>query len=157
MSLVESLLGYRAFASEREIRQSIEKSDGYDSSRESAEDARSLLIFETSKQHTWLVATGDRLHVVLDDVRRPAARVARSLGTSELMTEVDGRIAVDTQSKTIRTGLVDIGRRRRGWLYSKALFPSSRPIDRAIDELVRTVDGSAASRETREHELPAGR
>ena len=52
MSLVESLLGYRAFSSEREIRRSIETSKGYDSSRESPEDARSLLIFETSKQHT---------------------------------------------------------------------------------------------------------
>ncbi len=156
MSLVESLLGYRAFSSEREIRRSIETSKGYDSSRESPEDARSLLIFETSKQHTWIVATGDRLYFVLDDVRRPAPRIARSVGRSELMTRADGAIAVDTKPKSVRTGLVDVGLRRRGWLYSKALFPSSRPIEHAIDHLLRAVDGATPSQETQEREAPAG-
>lgn len=156
MNLVESLLGYRAFASEREIRQSIKKFKGYDSSRESPEDARSLLIFETSKQRTWIVATGDRLYFVLDDVRRPAPRIARSVGRSELTTRADGAIEVDTQSKSLRTGLVDAGRRRRGWLYSKALFPSSRPIDRAIDDLLHAVDGGTPSQEMLEREARAG-
>ena len=120
-----------------------------------AEGARSLLIFETSKQHTWIVATGDRLYFVLDDVRRPAPRIARSVGRSELTTRADGAIAVDTQSKSLRTGLVDVGRRRRGWFYSKALFPSSRPIDRAIDNL-HAVDGGTPSREMLEREARAG-
>ena len=104
MSLVESLLGYRAFAAEREIRRSIEKSGSYDSTRESQDDARSLLIFETSKQHTWLVATGDRLYFVLDDVRRPAPRIARAVDRSELRNQPDGRIAVDTKPKSVRPG-----------------------------------------------------
>ena len=156
MSLVESLLGYRTLSSEREIRRSIEKSGDYDSTRESPDDARILLIFETSKQHTWLVATGDRLFFVLDDVRRPAPRVARSVGRRELMTRSDGSIAVDTQSKSLRTGLVDVGHRRRGWLYSKALFPRSRPIEHAIDDLLRSVDGGTRSEEAREPEAPAG-
>ena len=141
MNLVESLLGYRTLSSEREIRHSIERSRGYDSSRESPDDARSLLIFETSKQHTWLVATRDRLYFVLDDVRRPAPRIARSVCGSELKTRSDGRIAVDTQPKSVRTGLVDVGLRRRGWLYTKALFPSSRPVEHAIDDLLTVVDG----------------
>ena len=155
MSLVESLLGYRAFSSEREIRQSIEKSKGYDSSREPPDDARSLLIFETSKQHTWLVATSDRLYFILDDVRRPAPRVARSVGRREI-TRSDGTIAVDTTPKSVRTGLVDVGLRRRGWLYSKALFPASRPIERAIVDLLPGVDAGTPSPEAREREAPAG-
>lgn len=156
MSLVESLLGYRAFAAEREIRRSIEKSGSYDSTRESQDDARSLLIFETSKQHTWLVATGDRLYFVLDDVRRPAPRIARAVDRSELRNQPDGRIAVDTKPKSVRTGLVDVGLRRRGWLYSKALFPSTRPIEHAIDHLLRAMDGGTPSQETQEREPPAG-
>ena len=147
MTLVESLLGYRTFASEREIRRSIKTSESYDSMRESPDDARSLLIFETSKQQTWLVATGDHLYFVLDDVRGPAPRIARAVGRSELANEPDGTIAVDTQPKSVRTGLVDVGRRRRGWLYSKALFPSSRPIEHAIVDLLQDVDGDAQSQE----------
>ena len=156
MNLVESLLGYRTFSSEREIRHSIERSRGYDSSRESPDGARSLLIFETSKQHTWFVATSDRLYFALDDMRRPAPRIARSVGRSELMTRPDGRVAVDTEPKSVRTGLVDVGLRRRGWLYSKALFPSSRPIEHAIDDLLNAVDGGTPSQETREREAAAG-
>ena len=64
MNLVESLLGYRSFASESEIRRSIEQSKYYDSSKESPEEAGSLLIFDTSRQHTWLVATGERLYFI---------------------------------------------------------------------------------------------
>ena len=156
MSLVESLLGYRAFSSEREIRQSIEKFKEYDSSRESPENARGLLIFETSKQHTWIVATRDRLYFILDDVRTPAPRVARSVGRSEMTTRSDGTISVDTKPKSVRTGLVDVGLRRRGWLYSKALFPSSRPIEQAIVDLLQLVDAGTPSPEAREREAPAG-
>ena len=156
MSLVESLLGYRTFSSEREIRRSIEQSRDYDSTRESPDDVRTLLIFETSKQHTWLVATRDRLYFILDDVRRPAPRVARSVGRRELMTRSDGRIAVDTKPKSVRTGLVDVGLRRRGWLYSRALFPSSQPIERAIVDLLQVVDAGTPSPEAREREARAG-
>ena len=156
MNLVESLLGYRAFSSEGEIRRSIEKSRGYDSSGESPEDARSLLIFETSKQHTWIVATRDRLYFILDDVRRPAPRVARSVGRSEMTTGSDGTIAVDTKPKSVRTGLVDVGLRRRGWLYSKAIFPASWPIEHAIVDLLRVVDGGPPPQETQRREVPGG-
>ena len=99
MTLVESLLGYRSFSSEPEIRRSIEQSKYYDASKESPEDAGSLLIFDTSRQHTWLVATGERLYFVLDDVRQPAPRVRRSVPRSELNVQSDGRVAVITQPK----------------------------------------------------------
>ena len=52
MNLIESLLGYRPFASELEIRESIMKSRGRDAPSEPLHDASSLLIFETSRQHT---------------------------------------------------------------------------------------------------------
>ena len=141
MSLVQSLLGYRSFASEPEVRKSIEHSMYYDASTESPEDAGSLLIFDTSRQHTWLVTTGKRLYFVLDDVRQPAPRVRRSVPTSELKVQSDGEVAVITRPKSVHAGLVDIGLRRRGWLYSKRLFPPDRPIERAVNELLRAADG----------------
>ena len=145
MSLVESLLGYRSFASEPEIRRSIEQSKYYDASKESPEDADSLLIFDTSRQHTWLVATQERLYFVLDDVRKPAPRIRRSVLRSELKAQPDGRVAVVTRPKSTHTGLVDIGLRRRGWLYSRGLFPSERSIERAVDNLLAVADRSTTA------------
>lgn len=145
MNLVESLLGYRSFASEPEIRSSIEQSKYYDATKESPEDAGSLLIFDTSRQHTWVVATGERLYFVLDDVRQPAPRIRRSVPRSELKIQPDGRVAVITRPKSVHAGLVDIGFRRRGWLYSQNLFSPGRPIERAVNELLGATDGGTIS------------
>ena len=147
MSLVESLLGYRSFSSEPEVCRSIQQSKYYDASKESPEDASSLLIFDTSRQHTWLVATGERLYFILDDVRQPAPRIRRSVLRSELKVQSDGGVAVITRPKSVHSGLVDIGLRRRGWLYTKSLFSSERPIERAVNELFAAVDGHAPTRE----------
>lgn len=143
MNLIESLLGYRNFSSESEIRKSIKNSKSYDSSSESSDDANGLLIFETSRQHTWLVATRERLYFILDDVRKPAPQIKRAVRRDDLKIGPDGTIAVNTQPKSTHTGLVDIGLRRRGWLYSKDLFSSQRPIEHAISELLGAAEGSA--------------
>ena len=143
MSLVESLLGYRSFVSEPEIRRSIEQSPYFDASKESPEDAGSLLIFDTSRQHTWLVATGDRLYFILDDVRQPAPRIRRSVPRNELRVQPDGGVAVMTRPKSVHAGLVDIGLRKRGWLYSKSLFSPDRPIERAVNDLLAASDAGA--------------
>ena len=145
MSLVESLLGYRSFSSEPEIRRSIEQSKYYDASKESPENAGSLLIFDTSRQHTWLVATGERLYFILDDVRQPAPRIRRSVRRDDLKALPDGKVAVTTRPKSDRTGLVDVGLRRRGWLYSKRLFSSERSIESAVNELL--LDARNATRQ----------
>ena len=145
MNLIENLLGYRSFSSELEIRESIKKSKSHDSSSESLDDAGSLLIFETSRQHTWLVATRERLYFILDDARKPAPEIRRTVRKSDLKTRPDGRIAVVTRSKSTRTGLVDVGLRRRGWLYSKDLFARQRPIEDAIHELLGAGNGRTSS------------
>ena len=140
MSLVESLLGYRNLSSEPEIRQRIKRSRNYDASKESPDRAKSLLIFETSKQRTWLIATGERLYFVLDDVRKPGPRVSRSICRDDLQALPDGKISVSVQPKSSHTGLIDVGLEQRGWLYSRALF-SHRPIEHAINELLTDTNG----------------
>ncbi len=149
MNLIESLLGYRSLSSELEIRESIMKSRSYDSSSESLDDASSLLIFETSRQHTWLVATGERLYFILDDVRKPAPQIKRAVRRGDLKARPDGTVAVDTRPKSTGTGLVDVGLRRRGWLYSKDLFSSERRIEHAIDELLGAAAGAAIPADNR--------
>lgn len=144
MGLVESLLGYRNFSGEPEIRQRIKKSKNYDPSKESPNRARSLLIFETSKQRTWLVVTGERMYFILDDVRKPGPRISRSVRRDDLNTLPDGKVAVAVQPKSTRAGLVDVGLKQRDWLYSKDLF-SHRSIEYAINELLTDANGHAAA------------
>ncbi len=135
MSLAKSLLGYREFSSEPQIRQTITKSKNYNASKEAPEHARSLLIFETSKQHTWLVATEERLYFILDDIRKPEPHINRSIRRDALKAQTGGSSSIKVLPKSVQTGLVDIGLGQRSYLYSKDLF-SQRPIENAIDDLL---------------------
>ena len=129
MNLAASLLGYRRFSSETEILQKVRDSA---SRNTPPERMRSLLIFSTSRQHTWLVFDGERLHVILDDVRRPEPKVLRAVARRDLKTRPNGGIAVSTRPKSANTGLVDVGLGRRGWLYSTRLF-GDRSIEQAVN------------------------
>ena len=131
MNLAASLLGYRRFSSETEILQKVRDRDSA-SRNAPPERTRSLLIFATSKQHTWLVFDGERLHVILDDVRRPEPKVLHAVARRNLKTRPDGGIAVSTRPKSANTGLVDIGLGRRRWLYSTRLF-GDRSIEQAVN------------------------
>ena len=135
MSLAKSLLGYREFSGEPQIRQTITKSKNYNASKEAPEHARSLLIFETSKQHTWLVATEERLYFILDDIRKPEPHINRSIRRDALKAQTGGSASIKVLPKSVQTGLVDIGLGQRSYLYSKDLF-SRRPIENAIDDLL---------------------
>ena len=128
MSLARNLLGYREFWEPDAIRQIIENAPEFNPSSESVDEARTLLIFETSKQRTWLVATAIRLYCVLDDVRKDKPRLQWSVLKGEAAH-------IETRSKTDQTGLVDIGTRHRWWLYSKRLF-DRKSIEQQISELI---------------------
>ena len=142
MNLAASLLGYRRFSSETEILQKVRDSA---SRNTPPERTRSLLIFATSRQHTWLVFDGERLHVILDDVRRPEPKVLRAVARQDLKTRPDGGIVVSTRPKSANTGLVDVGLGRRRWLYSTRLF-ADRSMEQAVNgQLFAAPDAPAAS------------
>lgn len=128
MSFARSLLGYREFWEPGAIRGLIERDPGFDRTQESAAAARTLLIFETSKQRTWLVATRLRVYCVLDDVRKERPRVQWSVAKADAAH-------VETRPKTDQTGVVDVGKRNHWWLYSTRLF-TEKPIEQQISELI---------------------
>ncbi len=70
MKLAQRVLGYRKFWDEPEIRELIAQSRDFNPP-ESVDASKSLLIFPTSKQQTWLASSSTRLYCILDDVRRP--------------------------------------------------------------------------------------
>ncbi len=135
MSIVNSMLGYRKFWSEEKIRDLITKSKNFNSEYESIEKSDSLLLFETSKQRTWLVSTSDRLYCILDDARNERPKLQWSIMKSDLLQGSDCESSIKTKTKTEKTGLVDFGTKHRNWLYSTRLFTSSS-LERQLSDLL---------------------
>ena len=123
MLVSDFLTGRRRFLPEPEIIALIKTSRRYDNDLQLGKPG-ALLIFETSKQHTWLVMTAKRLYVILDDVRRPQAKVQWS--TSRIPPKVR------TSKRSDLTGIVHFNERERGWLFTKRLF-ANIPIEKQIE------------------------
>ena len=117
MSLKRHLLGHRSFWTEDRIRSLV-----------NAEVEKSFLIFQTSKQQTWLLKTADSLTCILDDARKPEPQVQWSLDLSE----VD---SVRARPISGKSGLVDIGS-RKNWYYSNNLFREPADIEAAIKSVL---------------------
>ena len=81
---------------------------------------------------TWLVASGERLYCVLDDVRKRTPRLKWSIPGSELVDSETVTVPIATRDKSVRTGKLDIGE-RRGWLFTKALFRQRGVVDEVAD------------------------
>jgi hypothetical protein len=77
MSSTSDFIGYRQFASRQEIGSLVAQSESVTNL------PRTLLIFSTSRQHTWLVATTKSLACVLDDVRREDPRIQWTMPIGE--------------------------------------------------------------------------
>lgn len=139
------LLGIGDFKSEDQIRQLIKQAEEYDPQRENVDNAEALLIFQTSRQQTWLVATNRRLYCVLDDLNRSFTRVQWSIRAETLC--MNGRVTIDITTDndyTARSGLLNIGR-RRDWLYSKKLFTVDNIEDKIREMITRNMVGCSGS------------
>src|SRR5260221_14496595 len=94
------LSGYRKFATREDVASLVAQSERQTGSRL----PRTLLIFSTSKQHTWLVATARSLVCVLDDVRKEVPRIQWSMPIEETRGA-----PIRAGSYSDRRGLLDIG------------------------------------------------
>lgn len=138
MSIVKSMLGYRKFWSEEKIRDLITKSKKFNSGHESVEKSSCLLLFETSKQRTWLVASSQRLYCVLDDVRKERPKLQWSILKLDLLHDNNLETLIKTRTKTEKTGLVDIGTNHKNWLYSTRLF-TSYSLENQLSDLLKNT------------------
>ena len=121
------------FRTEEEVRNKIRDSRDY--KNEDPKDASLLLIFSTSKQKTWLVSTKEQLYCILDDWRKADPHIIWSIGKDKLIK--DGEIIINIMIKDYKknTGVVNIGERPKGLLYSKNLF-NTRSIDESVKDLI---------------------
>jgi len=131
------LLGRNDFKSADEIVRLINEKVSHGSS-EQIEHAETLLIFQTSREQTWLVGTKQRLYCVLDDLNNGFTRVDWILPKEQLVKNGRIDVKVATRTKTDKTGLLDIGE-RRGWLFSKRLFAERDLVERVQDMILRKM------------------
>ena len=128
--------GGRQFALEDDIRDHVKASRNYDGDDLAA--AHLLLLFSTSRQHTWLIGTNKRLYCILDDVRKDQPKVQWSLGKDELKDSAGNLTAeISSADRRKNSGVCHIGP-RRNWLYSKQLFRSVSVVD-AITKLIQSM------------------
>ena len=116
------MLGWREFKSREEIAEYIVHSVNFDPQREDPRTAKTLPLFQTSRQRTWLVATSERLYCILDDVRKPEPHINWSLPKSKVVANGDVVLEIRPHDRTAKTGLVDFGNEHRRWLYTRDLF-----------------------------------
>jgi hypothetical protein len=135
MDLRKFLLGRGEFKSPSEVIQTVRESPDFDPQNENLTSAEALLIFQTPKQQTRLVAKGARLYCALDDLRRSFRPVRWSLAAKELMRDGNFAITISARDSNERTGLLNIGD-RRNWLFTKKLF-KSRSIEDEVKDLMR--------------------
>ena len=136
MSFFNKLLGFRDFSKLGEIKDFISSNYTLDQD-ESITNAQELIIFETSRQKTWLIVTSKKMFCVLDDVDKDTFEVRWHLTKDKLVSDnkVILDIKIDHDYKE-NTGLVDFGQNHREWLYSKKLFPTK---DKLKDKIVGLI------------------
>ena len=144
MTIATWLLGSRSFATLDKIKEAVQTTRGFEPDKEDIAAAKALLIFSTSKQQTWLVATRKRLYVVLDDLQSEQPVVWWQLDIE--ITE-EGIPVLRTKDKNIveirakedptgnrEIGIIDIGT-PTPWFYSKTLCAPT-PIEDSIKQLI---------------------
>lgn len=89
-----------------------------------------VLLFSTSTQRTWFVATNKYLYCILDDARtRKSGRLIQwrlSLSTGH---NIEARETSETN------GTIDVGS-RRNWLYSRSIYSTPQQAVEAVESLI---------------------
>lgn len=138
MKLNYLLAGRPDFASKPEIIQYITHSKNYDPTRESPDRTDALLIFATSKQHTWLVSSAHRLYCILDDLRSDGPHINWSLPRARLVANSAVSARILTSDKSEFSGLLSIEGVKREWLFTKRLFADD-PVEEKVRRLIATT------------------
>ena len=135
------LLGHGDFRSPDEITSAIRQSKNFNTFLEDPESAEPLLIFQTSQQQTWLVASTARLYCILDDLRADQPRVQWSVGFDKFASNELLEGDISTRAKTDKTGILLLAGHQA--LFSKKLF-TSESIEKQVIRMAREKVGQTA-------------
>ena len=92
-----------------------------------------LLIFETSKQHTWLVTTERYIYILLDDNKtRDKDRLIQTFFEKAKTQPLEIR----DSSKSKGSRVVKFAAEETWWFYSRKLFPTNEKLTKAVQRLI---------------------
>lgn len=138
MTFFKSILGFRDFTKIDDIKKYINLNLFYDK-KEDIFNAQHLLVFDTTKQKTWLIVSNLRLFCVLDDIAKDTFIVRWNLNKSEIIHNGSIILHIEVHDYSKNSGLINFGENHKGWLYSKKLFPTADSISKAIHNVIRTA------------------
>jgi len=110
------------FESDVGIIRSISNSKNFNPETEDPSSADALLIFISSRQRAWFVATSERLYGIVDDLAKENPHINWSMPKHKLVSGEDVSVKLITREKNELSGLIDIGGTHSNWLYTKRLF-----------------------------------
>lgn len=98
-----------------------------------------ILIFTTSKQKTKLKVTNQGLECHLEDTREGKGGHQWTLSKHEVENILNQQAYSVNPGYKARVGTLNVGP-RRGWLYSKSLFPEPEYLKGEIRQLLESVN-----------------
>lgn len=138
MELFDTILGKREFLGAEEIAAYIVNSKNFNAAIEDPAQAETMRFFETSKQHTWLVGTPNRLYCILDDIRKPTPHINWSMSKLKIIEGPELVVDLVSRTRNKSTGTIDFGPKHKRWLYSRSLF-EDQPVEDAVEGFINGV------------------
>lgn len=133
-AVVMAILAYRAYL------MTPEQEEDKEVTKLIIEDKVSeILVFSTSKQKTRLKVTNQGLECHLEDIREGKGGHQWTLSKHEVQNILDQQAYSVNPGYKARVGTFNIGS-RRGWLYSKSLFPEPDYLKGEIQQLLKSVN-----------------
>lgn len=126
-------LGRSEFTPSNQIKKFIVESKFYDMEEEDLKTAQQLLLFDTQFQRSYLISTNKRLYLIVDDLRKLRPHLNWSADKNELIK--DGRIPIEVEDKSEKSGILNIGNKLTNWLFSRDLF-QDKSVNESLEELL---------------------
>lgn len=130
MKLFRSILGYRDFNQLNSIKDFLVSKNLIDS--RDVNLLKHIVLFDTSKQRTWLLADKEFVYCFLDDTSKDSFEFR----WKEKKSNLKGNIRVNPNVKP-NAGIVDFGQNHKRWYYSKNLYSSDSEVLKGINELLK--------------------
>lgn len=119
-AVIMAKLGYNAYLQPPEQSSEIEPDEAVND--EADERLKSILVFKTSKQQTWLSVNERGLSCRIDDKREGKGGQQWVLTKTQAAEILNSNTFHVNPGYKVKTGVFTLGP-RRNWLYSKVLFP----------------------------------
>ncbi|KZN14936.1 hypothetical protein [Marinomonas sp. TW1] len=132
-AVVMAVLGYKTYLQPPEQPSENEPDEAVND--EADEKLKSILVFKTSKQETWLSVSEQGLSCRIEDSREGKGGPQWTLTKTQTAEILNTNTYHVNPGYKAKTGTFTIGP-RRNWLYSKALFPEPDYLHGVLKQLL---------------------